>query len=378
MSIVFRAQASAISPDGKPLPPPVGNNSNDNVPLIIDCPRLPPREGAKSVQDLRPDDIRLVMGIGDSVMAGFGAKGIVNNRFISLNTLKENRGVSFAMGGDPGAMTVPNLIQYYSPNLLGSSVGDHMISICFGDEICPKGQYRESIDKMNAAQSGARSLNLDHEIDYLLERLDELYHDQQIQPTDWKLLTFFIGSNDICHSCTTPTSLPIPFAINAADAIDRIRKSIRNVLVQVVGVMRVDEIFIETQAYPEYCQPFPRSSFVMHDHECECAHSEANRTIMRTLTPQYNTALESIVSRYPSNDTFAVVFQPLKMDVSSFPIQVISDVDCFHPSVVGHSWFAKELWQMMFLPSQQKQMTLKFNENAPIYCPTEADRFRVD
>lgn len=130
-------------------------------------------------------------------------------------------------------MTVPNLIQYYSPNLLGSSVGDHMISICFGDEICPKGQYRESIDKMNAAQSGARSLNLDHEIDYLLERLDELYHDQQIQPTDWKLLTFFIGSNDICHSCTTPTSLPIPFAINAADAIDRIRKSIRNVLVQV-------------------------------------------------------------------------------------------------------------------------------------------------
>lgn len=65
MSIVFRAQASAISPDGKPLPPPVGNNSNDNVPLIIDCPRLPPREGAKSVQDLRPDDIRLVMGIGD-------------------------------------------------------------------------------------------------------------------------------------------------------------------------------------------------------------------------------------------------------------------------------------------------------------------------
>lgn len=134
----------------------------------------------------------------------------------------------------------------------------------------------------------------------------------------------------------------------------------------IVGVMRVDEIFIETQAYPQYCQPFPRSSFVMHDHECECAHSETNRTIMRTLTPQYNRALESIVSRYQPNDTFAVVFQPLKMDVASFPIQVIryvilmsfhhetyiiaaSDVDCFHPSVVGHSWFAKELWQVSYL-----------------------------
>ncbi|KAI7882061.1 hypothetical protein K492DRAFT_128088 [Lichtheimia hyalospora FSU 10163] len=324
MSAIYRAQASAVSPEGQP--PSTGNNSNERVPLIIDCPRLPPREGAQSVKDLRPDDIRLVMGIGDSVMAGFGAKGIINNRFISLNTLKENRGVSFAMGGDPGAMTVPNLIQYYSPDLLGSSVGDHMISICFGDEICPDGQYRESIDQMNAAQSGARSLNLNHEIDYLLERLDELYDNQQIQPSDWKLLTFFIGSNDICHSCTTPTSFPIPFSINVADAIDRM-DIMHNALIismyYVVGVMRVDEIFIETQAYPEYCQPFPRSSFVMHNHECECAHSEANRTIMRTLTPQYNTALETIVSRYPSNDTFAVVFQPLKMDVSSFPIQVI-------------------------------------------------------
>lgn len=63
MSVVFRTQASTVSPDGHP--PPTGNNSNASVPLVIDCPRLPPRKGAQSVQDLRPDDIRLVMGIGD-------------------------------------------------------------------------------------------------------------------------------------------------------------------------------------------------------------------------------------------------------------------------------------------------------------------------
>ena len=34
-----------------------------------------------------------------SVMAGFGAKGIQNDRFISTKTLRESRGVSFAMGG---------------------------------------------------------------------------------------------------------------------------------------------------------------------------------------------------------------------------------------------------------------------------------------
>lgn len=39
------------------------------------------------------------MWTGYSVMAGFGAKGIQNGRYLSGNTLEEARGVSFAMGG---------------------------------------------------------------------------------------------------------------------------------------------------------------------------------------------------------------------------------------------------------------------------------------
>lgn len=65
-------------------------------------------------------------------MAGFGAKGIQNSRYVSLNTLKEARGVSFALGGDYDRVTVPNLIHYYSHDLYGSSVGDQTFTICFG------------------------------------------------------------------------------------------------------------------------------------------------------------------------------------------------------------------------------------------------------
>jgi phospholipase B1 len=68
-------------------------------------------------------------------MAGFGAKGIQNGRFVSLHTLKEARGVSFALGGDPGRVTVPNLIHYYSHDLYGSSVGDQMFTLCFGKDV---------------------------------------------------------------------------------------------------------------------------------------------------------------------------------------------------------------------------------------------------
>lgn len=39
---------------------------NFSVPLGIDCPRLTPRNSPPtSVRDLRPDDIRIVMGLGD-------------------------------------------------------------------------------------------------------------------------------------------------------------------------------------------------------------------------------------------------------------------------------------------------------------------------
>lgn len=102
-----------------------------------------------------------------------------------------------------------------------------------GNQICPDGQYRPSVDVLNAAQSGARSLNLDHEIDYIIDELEDLYKSGSAQPTDWKLVTVFIGSNDICHSCTEMTSLPPAFSVNVLAAIERLRTTMTNVLVQI-------------------------------------------------------------------------------------------------------------------------------------------------
>lgn len=102
-----------------------------------------------------------------------------------------------------------------------------------GNQVCPEGQYRPKLDVLNAAQSGARSLNLNHEIDYIIEQLEDRYDAGVAKPTDWKLVTLFIGSNDICHSCTETTSLPPAFSVNALAAVERIRTSMTNVLVQV-------------------------------------------------------------------------------------------------------------------------------------------------
>lgn len=243
-------------------------------------------------------------------------------------------------------------------------------SVCIiGNQICPEGQYRPKLDVLNGAQSGARSLNINHEIDYLLDGLKDLYESGAAKPTDWKLLTVFIGSNDICHSCKEVTSLPPAFSVNVLAGIERIRTSMTNVLVQIgdfiflsvcfvslltctciVGMMKVQDIVVQSSKFLSYCQPIKGSTFVGHDHECECSHSVENRTVMSNLFPAYNTALEGIAQYYQNmslnipDSQFAVVFQPLLVDIMSFPIEAISNIDCFHPSALAHAWLSKMLW----------------------------------
>lgn len=112
-------------------------------------------------------------------------------------------------------------------------MGEQFFTFCYGQDFCPDFQYRSSIDYLNAAQSGAQSSNLDHELDYLLKQLEDAYDENLIQPSDWKLLTIFIGSNDVCHSCDTLSKQPTSFASNIQKALERIRLNVRNVLVQI-------------------------------------------------------------------------------------------------------------------------------------------------
>lgn len=46
---------------------------------------------------------------------------------MNLANLNEDRGVSFAIGGDSGALTLATLMKYYQPALKGASLGEHLI-----------------------------------------------------------------------------------------------------------------------------------------------------------------------------------------------------------------------------------------------------------
>lgn len=350
------------------------------APSIEKCPALKARSTpATSVADLRPDDIKVVAALGDSIMAGFGAKGIQGNTIINIKNLFENRGISYGAGGDEGAVTVPNFLKKYSPKLKGASVGSHLVEVCYGP-ICPPLQYRPLRDRLNAAQSAGMAMNLDHELDYLIPAL-------KLSPgvnfkKDWKLINVQIGSNDQCASCIDEfidVLTPELYGKHVEAAVERIRKNIPNVLVNLIGTFNVTGVYSVTEGQ-DYCKPFKGSDFIFNTVECPCALSKKYRPKIDATSAGYSQQLRRIYEKYRplQTDSFGVMFSPANIDVSSFPVKALSNIDCFHPSEFGHQYITRTLWNTLFTPLDQKPKVFEWQNNTDVYCPNEADRFQLD
>ncbi|KAI9272885.1 hypothetical protein BDA99DRAFT_432643 [Phascolomyces articulosus] len=321
---------------------------------ISDCPQLSPRaSGPTNPRDLRPDDIKVIAALGDSLMAGFAMEGINDNDggsgILNISAVTEFRGQSWGIGGDDGAITLANFVNHYNASLEGPAEGSHIVTFCQGNS---------KVDVLNAALSGAIAMNLDEELNYLIPRMKELPNVDF--ENDWKLITIQIGSNDQCASCLNPFMGEVTaekFGGYMEAAVERIHKEIPRVLVNLVGSFNVSEVYGLTKGQ-EYCRPlFNNPDAILNRVECSCfLFSDKERDNMDDLSANYNVQLEAIYEKYKAqeSDTFAVRYTPAKIDIGSFPLEVMSNVDCFHPGTLAHQWVAK------------------------VYCPTEDDRFRVD
>lgn len=72
-----------------------------------------------------------------SITAGFGIMGVNLSQpplLAAFNSFNEYRGLSYSIGGDEGALTVPNYVKHYQPNLKGYSIDSHIALYCSGKE----------------------------------------------------------------------------------------------------------------------------------------------------------------------------------------------------------------------------------------------------
>nr|CAG8447834.1 8599_t:CDS:2 [Entrophospora candida] len=374
------------------------------VDTIEECPPLSPRDVENlTIHDLRADDITYIMALGDSITAAFAAKGqrnwgkneegesstrstnkkhkkqikkeqqqqqkiFLNNNNGDYNEslqtfdhrdLYENRGLSFAIGGDENATTLARFLNYYSRDgLIGASLGDHFAHICL---FCLPYQYRPSQDRLNGAQSGAMADNLRRQVNYLLLQLNLEKARKGSRHVDGKF----------------KNTSPEKFEKNIRDTLDDIMNKIPNTIVNIMGVSNVSQVYDVTRG-KKYCKWYdvPYINF-----ECTCAFSPGeigarNRKIMDDLAVKYNKILQNVVADYSKikRNDFAIVQNRFVFNLTTFPIDGLSNIDCFHPSEKTHIYLSKVLWNSLVAPFKKHEPVISWDGDMKIRCFGEDDR----
>ena len=346
--------------------------------VAFNCSRLPLRNAtSNSVHNLRPQDVKVVMAMGDSISAGFGMMGKQGGL---LKDLTEYRGQSWSIGGDVQAFTLPSLLRHYNPDLVGASVGTHVAEVCWG-YLCPT-THKPAQDKLNSAQTGAMMYDMIHTLDSQVDYIThELHQMEQIEMRkDWKVLTLFVGANEMCLRCGSthvqPTSAD-DYEKYFRAALSRLRNEIPRLYVNVMLMFNVSQVY-EVSLRSKRCEEIHSDFFV----ECSCAFlntSEGNerRKEMDEAAVAYNQRLEKVVNEFSQNrsDEFAAVIQPAFRDglAKNLPTDFVSSLDCFHPSLLAHQAMAKLLWNNMLSTRAEKHSTFDFRDS--LICPTESSIF---
>lgn len=138
--------------------------------------------------------------------------------------------------------------------------------------------------------------------------------------SSWKVLTLFIGSNDICVACHLEKELDgDEFGQYLTAILNKIRDRVPRVLVNVVELFQVSPIYDLTED-DDYCRLVHTLVFP----ECFCAFGPTAaffRDRMDTMVDIYNKKIREVVSQ----------FMQTKNDVSTFSVfTYIDDTQVSH------------------------------------------------
>ena len=290
-------------------------------------------------------EVDLMYGIGDSLTASFGSYYHV------LTILDEYRYSSAWLGnGDNGSITLPKYIREFQGRvksthyLEGPSESYHLVEICYG-YLCPLSNLqRHSTDNLNVAQSGSMVLNLDTQFSALIDRIGK-YPDWK---TKNKLGTLFIGANDVCVECLDEKPERGSYEDHFRKLFTRFRNEMPNTVLLVYPIFKISPIVHLSEKKPG-CSSMHRVTFI----ECDCAFGPGNANNLLTmdnLVDELNAAIYSTVAESNNIPSSSYIYiQPIlkDADISNFPGEALSSVDCFHISEIAHANIATNMWNAL-------------------------------
>jgi len=294
------------------------------------CPAVPVPPDTDNVNKLKPGHIKVVMSMGDSITAAMSAK---DNIIINL---KEYRGISYAIGGDKDVTTLPNILKQYTPTgyPLGVSTGI--------------GKRTIATNGFNAAVSGAINVDMLGQAQWLVEQLKANSHVNHAK--DWKHLTLWIGSNNLCDVCNNNNvNNAKDYEKNVGAALDYLYAHVPRLFVSLVANLDVTKLYDYNGG----------ACGTLHPMECSCAANRNSvvRDGVRSIVKEYQTTSYKVAANFTSrnNPEFAVVVQPCLIDSYIFNRTYLSPADCFHPSAIAHRAISIALWNNLITPAAKKK-----------------------
>ena len=250
--------------------------------------------------------------------------------------------------------TLPNILKKYSPDLIGFSVE----------------QSNPLEESLNVGVSGATTRDVLNETILLVERVRNtpgIDFDN-----DWKLVTVFIGNNDVCDfSCLTGSlNLVQEWVDNIDQSLVYLRDNLPRTFVNLMQMTRITAALDYVEAFPP-CQPFAASI-------CPCIFANASAVAMTdVVVERFQEQLSALVDsrKYDLSNEFTVIVQPFL--ANSRPLQdengntVISNaaIDCVHLSPSGNRLYATALWNNMLQDVGAKDTAIL--RDGPIMCPSQ-------
>ncbi|XP_064553776.1 phospholipase B1, membrane-associated-like [Drosophila montana] len=343
-----------LIPSNVPFPCPLNNTRS----------RTPPT----SVERLRPGDIDIVAALGDSLSAG---NGIMS--YTALDLINEFRGLGFSGGGLGNwrnTLTLPNILKVFNPQLYGYATGHGLV-------------VNHGTSRLSIAEPMIMSHDLLYQARVLIDLLQRDPHVDMLR--HWKLLTVFVGSNDICSDMCHWTDQRELLERHARDlrlAFRLLRDNVPRLLVNLIAVPNILLTMSQLKSVPLQC-------YLVHRIGCHCLMSD--RLTQAQLQQRHDTILrwqqlDLEVARLPEfqRKDFAIIGHPMitNMTAPTLPNgntdwRVFSH-DCFHFSQRTHAIASNMLWNSMLLPDDHKPRPNQLPELFERFmCPSREQPYLV-
>jgi len=305
------------------------------------------------------------------MMAGFAPFASPPARTWAEN-LREYGGLSFAMGGDAGQPSLPNLLSAVrggddpSP-LKGASVGATLPLdlVTVGQRILRP--HDPAKQHLNAAITGlVVEKAVEYEVDYLVEQLKA----EGVPDDAWKLATVLLGADNAIDACIEPTP-----ENTKPEFVEEHMRALLQALHD-----RIPNLFVSLALMPNLTAPH---AFMVANPGCREVQSlikdascvfDGNLAAVDRIAVAYNDVFERIAFEWDAKQLpgFTVRAQPFASKIQSDDPTELSALDCFHPSVYSHHILALGLWNNLQQPPGAKT-PIPEHGSVQYLCPGEDD-----